>query len=272
MNRTVIFSHFDIENRIQEYVVHYISELKKYANRIIFVSDCDIKHTELDKINSIVDYSIIGKHGEYDFGSYKRGYNYLTENDFLKECDELIFANDSCYAPLFSFEEIFRTMEEKDLDFWGNTANCSKAFKNIYHIQSYFIAFSPKVLNSESFKNFINSIKKQERKEDIILYYECGFTKCLEDAGYKWDVYCNLSKKYCDSQVLFFKELILENKSPFLKRKIPVLQNKLGKYLFNINKFIALNTDYKLNIEYLQGMSIDFIKYFIKKYILRRHY
>lgn len=98
MKRTAVFAHYDKNNLIQDYVVYYLSELKKYAEKIIFVSDSDVLPEELKKIEGIVEQSIIGRHGEYDFGSYKRGFLYAKENNLLTACEELILANDSCYA------------------------------------------------------------------------------------------------------------------------------------------------------------------------------
>lgn len=83
MKRTAVFAHYDKNNLIQDYVVYYLSELKKYAEKIIFVSDSDVLPEELKKIEGIVEQSIIGRHGEYDFGSYKRGFLYAKENNLL---------------------------------------------------------------------------------------------------------------------------------------------------------------------------------------------
>lgn len=98
MKRTAVFAHYDKNNLIQDYVVYYLSELKKCAEKIIFVSDSDVLPVELKKIEDIVEHSIIGRHGEYDFGSYKRGFLYAKENNLLTTCEELILANDSCYV------------------------------------------------------------------------------------------------------------------------------------------------------------------------------
>lgn len=83
MKRTAVFAHYDKNNLIQDYVVYYLSELKKCAEKIIFVSDSDVLPEELKKIEGIVEQSIIGRHGEYDFGSYKRGFLYAKENNLL---------------------------------------------------------------------------------------------------------------------------------------------------------------------------------------------
>lgn len=61
MKRTAVFAHYDKNNLIQDYVVYYLSELKKCAEKIIFVSDSDVLPEELKKIEGIVEQSIIGR-------------------------------------------------------------------------------------------------------------------------------------------------------------------------------------------------------------------
>ena len=159
MKRVVVFAHYDLHNCIQDYVVYYIKELQKIAEKIIFVSDCELSEAELSKIAPHVVQSIAYHHGEYDFGSYKRGYQWANENGLLDDCEEFILANDSCYAPLFPFSEMFSKMSIKELDFWGVTANPEgleivdgKPIANFQdHIQSYFIVFKPQVFKSDIF-------------------------------------------------------------------------------------------------------------------------
>jgi len=228
LKRVAVFVHYDSHNSIQDYVVYYVKELQKVAENIVFVSDCELSETELSKIAPYVVHSIAYHHGEYDFGSYKRGYQWAKENGLLEHCEELIFANDSCYAPLFPFDDMFSQMSPKNVDFWGATANPKgigikdgKAVENDeIHVQSYFVVFKPQVFNSDIFNNFINSVKKENTKGEIIANYEVGMTKLLAENGFRWDVYCELSKKITASHIYAYKELITKNKSPFLKRNV----------------------------------------------------
>ena len=146
MRRAVVFAHYDKDNLIDDYVVYYVSALKKAGCDVVFVSCKELAQTELEKLNGLVIHTITENHDEYDFGSYKRGFLYLKPK--LSEYDELIFANDSCYGPLYPISEVFAEMEKKNCDFWGITKNnfgYIKQFKHYFvrrtHIQSYFIAF-----------------------------------------------------------------------------------------------------------------------------------
>ena len=181
MKRIAIFAHYSTDNKIDDYVIFYLKELKKVAESIIFVSDTNIEEEELDKIKEYTIKSIAKKHGEYDFGSYKIGYLYALNNKLLSEYEEVIFANDSCYAPLFPFTDMFNEMSNKKLDFWGASQN---GWRNKYsnippHIQSFFIVFKRNVFLSDYFKKFISSIKKEESKYKLILKYEIGLTTFL---------------------------------------------------------------------------------------------
>ena len=157
MKRIAIFAHYSTDNKIDDYVIFYLKELKKVAESIIFVSDTNIEEEELDKIKEYTIKSIAKKHGEYDFGSYKIGYLYALNNKLLSEYEELIFANDSCYAPLFPFTDMFNEMSNKKLDFWGASQN---GWRNKYsnippHIQSFFIVFKRNVFLSDYFEKCI---------------------------------------------------------------------------------------------------------------------
>ena len=195
MNNIAIFAHYDKDNLIDDYVVYYLEQLKKICKNIIFVSDCNLSREQISKIENIVTYSITQKHGEYDFGSYKRGFKLAKQKNLLEQADNLILCNDSCYGPFYPFEEIFKTMDSKNCDFWGITQNINRINKTDYpcneannqHIQSYFMVLKKQVFKSLIFEDFIEAIVAQPDKKTIIVKYEIGLTAQLCQAGFKFD-------------------------------------------------------------------------------------
>ena len=228
--RMAIFAHYDKDNVIDDYVIYYLNALKKVAQKIIFVSDCDLKTAETDKLQGIADEIIAKKHGEHDFGSYKRGFLFAQESNWLTGTDILIFANDSCYGPFFPLENVFEKMEQEKSDFWGITQNNKfKIFKNCpwgetcekAHIQSYFFVLKKEVFNSDVFLNFIKSIKKEKNRDEIILKYEIGLSELLLENNF---VMKSFIKAYSDESSPFLhraQELIVNHGKPFLKCSIP---------------------------------------------------
>ena len=179
--RIAVFASYSEDGMLPLQVVPYIKGLQEVAETIVFVCDNELFPHELKKIKGMVKHVITGKHGEYDFGSYKRGIAWVEENGYLNKADDLILCNDSCFGPINSFVPIFKVMDARSPDFWGVTDSSQYS----YHLQSYFIVFSKKVFESKVFLNFIKSIKKQENVQSVILNYEIGLTKILQDAGFK---------------------------------------------------------------------------------------
>ena len=213
MNRTAVFAHFDQNKCIRDYVVYYLKELKKFCSKIIFISDSDIKEEEKQKIIDICEYIEAKKHGEYDFGSYKRGYLYLKENDLLNNTDELIFANDSCY-------EMFETMDKKECDFWGITKNDFDIDdRKNEHLQSYFFVLKKQIFTSEIFDKFITNVTHEDDKFDVVRKYEQGLTKVLKEAGFNFAYYSKDYKVKCP-HILAWKKLLIDDKIPFLKANV----------------------------------------------------
>lgn len=179
MKRLCIFAHYDKDNIVDDYVIYYLKELKKLCNKIIFVSDSDLSKSETDKIINLVDYVQAFNHGEYDWGSYKYGYFIAKENYLLDGIDEVLFCNDSVYAPVFPLEKFFERMSGDTCDFWGfyeNKDGIEKGEKE-NHIQSWFLLLKKNVINSEIFDKFISSVTHLEDKNQIIKLYEIGFTQ-----------------------------------------------------------------------------------------------
>ena len=77
----------------------YLKKLKQICKLIIFCNDNELSNKELSKLKGIVDYTIIGRHNEYDFGSYKRGIQLLESLPNYNSYEDLILCNDSCYGP-----------------------------------------------------------------------------------------------------------------------------------------------------------------------------
>ena len=84
-NRAVIVAVFDKEGRIRDNLVEYLKELKQFSDYIVVVGDNPIFKEDISKLNGLADHIIFKRHEEYDFGSYKRGFNLLRKKDIFPE-------------------------------------------------------------------------------------------------------------------------------------------------------------------------------------------
>jgi hypothetical protein len=225
--RLAIYAHYDKKNRIEKYVKYYIDGLQRANCDVVFVSDCILDDGEKNKIKNSVLRIICDRHNEYDFGSYKRGFLYVKENGLIEDYDELVFCNDSCYAPIYPFAEMFGVMEGRRCDFWGVTySRCGFRKVNgllvdaeVPHLQSYFVVFSREIAGSEVFKDFILGVKEEKDKTDVILKYELELTSLLQRHGFTFSYYIPEFINFTTTCSIFEKwhELIFRFRCPFLK-------------------------------------------------------
>ena len=126
-------------------------------------------------------------------------------------------------------------MENNSCDFWGMTKNkyAFKIVKNrtkdfyIPHVQSYFFVLKQNVFNSETFNNFITSVKEEENKNSIIEKYEIGLTATLEQAGFVSDCAIKSFYKYNNPTVYKWRKLYEKTDFPFVKCSLLRLNNTL---------------------------------------------
>lgn len=214
--------------------------LLEIVDNIIFIADNPILESELEKLEGLVCYCQFERHNEYDFGSYKRGYEYAQTKGLLDNTEELILCNDSCLGPIYSFEESFSNAKPIKCDFWGFTAS---DFPD-YHIQSYFMVFRKSVIESNILENFFSLVKKQASVEGIIFYYESKLTPFLELNGFQsYALFKNYGINYGETKenfsLLHPHESLKTYTMPLIKKKALLLDRGYENSKNNIKKTIS---------------------------------
>jgi len=219
--RCAVFAGYNKSSVIAPYVITYLKGLNEIApNCVVYIADSPLLPDEEKKLKNLVIHTEHKRHNEYDWGSYKRGFNWLKAHGYLQKIDELVFANDSTYAPLGgSFKPMFTKMKARpDLDFWGDLQNTPFS----RHIQSYFMVFRSPVIRSKSFASFLNRVKHQPYQSFYITEYETKLTPFLENLGYTWDSYMpykELEHLELSDKNSYPLTLIKEYNHQFLKRR-----------------------------------------------------
>ena len=231
IKRVAVFASYSANGKIDDYILYYLKGLKKVCDSIIFVSDNPLFPSEADKLLPFVDYAFISRHGEYDFGSYKRGYQIAKTNHILEHASELILCNDSCYGPVYPFKRMFNAMENTQSDFWGICANDEYN----YHLQSFFLVFKKNVFSSSVFADFLSSVKHKNNVSSVVIDYEIKLTPALNDAGFMCDSYIPLNTKENSSLFMYTRNLTL----------FPLTLMKLGCPLLKVKALTKLGCNYE---------------------------
>ena len=247
--RVAVFAAYDSEGKVSDYVLNYVRKLKEVCEKVVFVADNEAPLSEQKKLDGLVDFKQFKRHGEYDFGSYKIGYEWLLKQEWVNQVDELVICNDSCFT-VGSIKPVFDMMSFSRCDFWGMTlANTRKP-----HLQSFFLVFKKNVFHSVEFKDFIKSIKSQKRVLDVILNYEIPLKALLEKAGFRGTGYIqNLKSPHQRPLTTLSKGMPLVKKKCFLKPKISLEETSLegvGRLLWKIKKISR--TDYDSILSFLK--------------------
>ena len=222
---TTIFAAYSADGSVSDYVISYLKALKEVSPNIIFITDNKIQRKEIQKLAPYANQIIAQRHGEYDWGSFKRGVEILKQNGWLTNSDKnskkeplLIFANDSSLLVAPTLSPIFAKMSEREADFWGITANED----GMYHLQSYFLVFTPQVYQSIEFRSYLQTVKAEKDGLTVAYRYEVSLTSFLENLGYKSSAYIpyeDLSYLPLNDKNCYPLALLGKHNAPFLKMR-----------------------------------------------------
>ncbi len=184
MKRLFLFASYDSQGIIDNSLLYYLTQLSMLGD-IVFVMDNNASADELHKVAQIpnVLHYVATRHGEYDFGSYKRAYLWAKGQGILPNYDWVYLVNDSVYGPLNPLQPLLENLESNGADLTGMTEYSDKYTPT--HIQSWFVGLSNKIIATDLFDTFMSDIIKEKNKAHIITKYEVGMSRRLLRAGFK---------------------------------------------------------------------------------------
>lgn len=242
--RLLIYSLYDKDGIVDKYVEYILNKIEPYVNEIAVIVNgklsVDGRH-KLDNIKKIKKI-IVRENEGFDIWGYKTGmesYGWEKLSDF----DEIILMNDTIYGPVDSFDEMFSTMDKKNVDFWGITLRNNKENKMTEdgYIQSYFTAIRKHMIQSYDFQKYWDDLPELNIDNDVVLKHECLFTKKFQDYGFSWEV-------YVDSE-----ELRKHSPDPLFYDPVKLLKEYKCPVFLRMN----FNTEYETYLRYTNGEVVD---------------
>ena len=177
--KVCVFVHWDGAGDVRDHVMHHVKGLAAAGLSVVFVTNSGfLRPAALEALKLVCAGVIIRRNVGYDFGAWREGFERLN----LPRPDTTLvaMANDSVYGPIRSLNELFGTIDFDIADVWG----CTDSWQSRYHLQSYLIAFSPKVVASDAWKTFWKGVVPTWSKMWLVRMYEIGLTQALLKAGF----------------------------------------------------------------------------------------
>lgn len=240
MKRLCLFVGYDCKNEIDDYVIYYVKKMAEIAD-VYYYGDFDCQPNELKKLSPYCKKYFAKRHKKYDFGSWQELIKIIGK-DKIREYDQLILANDSCYGPIFDLKSVFKKMEQRNCDFWGLSA--SKWYH--IHIQSYFVVLNNNVLQNDALFNFFSKVEAQNSLSEVCEKYEDQLTYVLNKAGFSFDTYISYGD-YVNQPYYNVTNSIINAKFPLLKVK--TFYGEVGKEpIKDWRKLLLQYTDYDVSL------------------------
>lgn len=186
--RTAVVASYFGRGELPDALLYLLRGLREVVDNVVYVADCPVFAGEVEKLRGLVTVAKFERHGQYDFGSYRRGVEIARAEGLLDPAlaEDLVVVNDSSYGPVYPFAESFAEMEKRGCDFWGYTGY--NAFGNI-HISSYFYYFRRRVVESGAIDDFLSGVTGSFERDKVIIKFELKMTAFLARRGFKWDTY-----------------------------------------------------------------------------------
>jgi len=202
MKRLFLFAAYDPDGIVGDSLIYHLKALSAHGD-IVLAADNDFNPGELEKLRPFVKHAEASRHGEYDFGSYKRAFCAAVSKFGIESYETLYLVNDSVFGPLSDIGASLESMENLGTPAFGLVFNPNRRNP---HLQSWFMGFRKSVFLSDWFSEFMLSVKALKSKSDVCIMYETGLTAMLGVHGVNYaalyrvggkGIYNSVRKLYC---------------------------------------------------------------------------
>lgn len=269
--RLGIFVFFDGQGIVDDYEVELLRSFRKNLTKLVVISNCEVCPQGIETLKENCDELYFRENQGLDAAAFKAGMVKFCGWDQVCSYDEVCLINDTFFGPIHSFDEMFREMDSRDLDFWGMSAgyrqvdgwNMSKYGYIPDHIQTFFVAFRQNMVKSQAFQDYWNGYDDAGKTsfKDVVAGHEMIMTRHFQDLGFKWGIYAD-SERYRSAyedenfNIYFYRshEMMENMKFPVFKKK--VLSSDMAELLYmsdledaaDAMDYIENQTDYDSNL------------------------
>lgn len=247
-DRLLLYVHYNKFSQLDPHVIYQLTKLKPLFKRIIIISNSPLGSGDETRLKTLADKLIKRTNIGYDFAAWRDA---MASEGFpnLYKFDSVTLMNDTCFGPMFDLADTYKAMEKQPVDFWGLT-NHGESKNGMpktdgpipEHLQSYFIVFNKKLVQSQVFADFWQGIQDFQDVGDVVANYETQMTQTFRNSGFSCGVFFD-SVEYREANGIKgqhnFSELepytLFDHQVPLIKVKSILNYNKeSNKFLFDI--------------------------------------
>ncbi|MDO4913352.1 MAG: rhamnan synthesis F family protein [Bifidobacteriaceae bacterium] len=253
--RLAIFCFYDRNGEAASYLKPLLDEIQKNVTDIVIVSNGGMKKSTRkfflqyttnvwERDNSGLDIAA------YKFAMKRIGWRVLSRYD------EVICTNDTIMGPVYPFEEMFATMDARDVDFWGITAYQGESLIPT-HLQSYWHVYRRSLVQSSDFQEYWDTMPLWNDYATVTHEHEMKFTEHFAELGFKWASYIDYKKYAINSSypLLYMPmQLIRDERCPIFKRRSffvdysAYFSQTAGQPALELYKYLRDNTAYDTDL------------------------
>ena len=238
--RLALFVFFEKNGIVREYVLYYLKALKEVAQDIFFIANGELQQAGRQRVEALGCQVFQRENTGYDFAAWQSIIVPQGEK-IVREYDELILCNSSCYGPIWPFKQCFDKIEAADCDFWGMTLHDEVNYlfipgnrnsRILEHLQSYFLVIRSSVLKSEIWSDWWKEMSPAASWQEVVGLQETKLTAYLAEHHFRYASLMNYTRKKgfginVDSTFLCADINLQQDRIPLVKRKLfatPVTQ------------------------------------------------
>lgn len=243
--RICIFSFYDKDGIVDDYVVYLLKELRKCISRLIIVVNGGVNERGLKAFKQFTNEICIRENTGYDAGAYKYVLFKCLSSEELQQYDEVIFCNDTFFGPLIPMLDIFNEMESRKCDVWGISGYFDMVFA---HIQSYFMVFRSEILKQQLlYEYFATGIDESTKViNDIYCQFESGlFDYLTRKCNMGYDIYAK------EGQLdIYYSSFTCVSKYrlPIIKKRSFSNMDEILENIMCTLSYVKYDTDYDVNL------------------------
>lgn len=215
-----LFVTFASQPIIKTHVIDHIQSLVNSGIQVILIVNTGLSAEQLQIPNELrekLNGCLIRNNCGYDFAAWAHAYTLIDKTLVTRR---LYFVNDSIVGPIDSHQ--FELMLEKFRSLPGDMNGLTESLEQLPHLQSFFLAFTPLLFNSDIFERFINGVINFSDKQQVIELYEVHLTRFIRKHGFRCEALFPKSpiRPACNDDTIQNWAGLIERGFPYVKASV----------------------------------------------------